>query len=272
MYFIRIWDWGTGAKTSSGQCKSTKSQHSRITALEWINGHDSSMLMTASDDGSVKLFKPIIGSQPSLISAWQAFNDLKQPKQSGNWNLKEKKKTLEGITHCLIAGVLLSWEQWTQTLMTAGDHRAIRFWDVEREMRAFDIPTGTDASVTAIDSTFAGICHETSRKYARMAGLAEDMDGSSCGGPRSGYVAVGCSDGSVRLFDRRVSSSCAPVRVWMELNGSVLAVLLRDNMLICGRWIHSINQWYYFIDLCFITAPTDKLKCLISEKESRYTS
>ncbi|XP_019880990.1 regulatory-associated protein of mTOR isoform X2 [Aethina tumida] len=208
-----IWDWGTGAKTSSGQCKSTKSQHSRITALEWINGHDSSMLMTASDDGSVKLFKPIIGSQPSLISAWQAFNDLKQPKQSG---------------------VLLSWEQWTQTLMTAGDHRAIRFWDVEREMRAFDIPTGTDASVTAIDSTFAGICHETSRKYARMAGLAEDMDGSSCGGPRSGYVAVGCSDGSVRLFDRRVSSSCAPVRVWMELNGSVLAVLLRDNMLICG--------------------------------------
>lgn len=50
-----------------------------MTALEWINGHDIAMLMVASDDGSVKLWKPNVGMsrEPSLISAWQAFGELK---------------------------------------------------------------------------------------------------------------------------------------------------------------------------------------------------
>lgn len=36
----------------------------------------------------------------------------------------------------------MTWEQWTQTLITSGDTRVVRFWDAEKELKAFDIPTG----------------------------------------------------------------------------------------------------------------------------------
>lgn len=39
-------------------------------------------------------------------------------------------------------GVVMTWEQWTQTLITSGDARVVRFWDAEKELKAFDIPTG----------------------------------------------------------------------------------------------------------------------------------
>lgn len=74
-----IWDWGTGAKTTFCQNKSSKTANSRVTAIEWINGHDLAMLMVAADDGSVRLWRPNVGNsrEPLLISAWQAFSELK---------------------------------------------------------------------------------------------------------------------------------------------------------------------------------------------------
>lgn len=74
-----IWDWGTGAQTTMCHNKSTKLPSSKITAMEWINGHDIGMLMVASNDGSVKLWRPNTGSSrdPSLITAWEAFNTVK---------------------------------------------------------------------------------------------------------------------------------------------------------------------------------------------------
>lgn len=53
-----------------------KNPNSKITSLEWINAHDLGMVMAASDDGSVRLWKPNTGSgnrEASLVSAWQAF-------------------------------------------------------------------------------------------------------------------------------------------------------------------------------------------------------
>ncbi|KAJ8928348.1 hypothetical protein NQ314_019078 [Rhamnusium bicolor] len=214
-----IWDWGTGAKTTVCQNKSTKLISSKVTALEWINGHDIAMLMVASEDGSIKLWRPNVGMsrEPSLISAWQAFNELK-PKYTG---------------------VIMTWEQWTQTLITSGDTRVIRFWDAERELKAYDIPTGTDSSVTCLDSTFSSICHENHKKHHNKYGLDDDdgliidNDGLAAGS-KLGLCVAGCADGSVRLFDRRCSPSEARVKIWMEHPGSVLGVQLRDNLVVSG--------------------------------------
>lgn len=80
----RIWDWGTGAKTTVCQNKSAKFLHSKVSALEWINGHDVAMLMVASDDGSIRVWRPNVGTSrdPLLVTAWQAFYEPK-PKNSG---------------------------------------------------------------------------------------------------------------------------------------------------------------------------------------------
>lgn len=76
-----IVDWGRGAKVTQCHYKSAKCLNVKITAMEWVNGHDLAMVLTAADDGSVKLWRiPGIGSKEmSMISAWQAFTDLNLP-------------------------------------------------------------------------------------------------------------------------------------------------------------------------------------------------
>lgn len=54
-------------------------------------------------------------------------------------------------------------------------------------------------------------------------------------GPKMGLCVIGCADGSVRLFDRRCNSSESKVKVWMEHPGSVMAVQIRDNLIVSGR-------------------------------------
>lgn len=48
----------------------------------------------------------------------------------------------------LFSGIIMTWEQWTQTVITTGDTRVIRFWDAERELKAFDLLTGKIISTT----------------------------------------------------------------------------------------------------------------------------
>jgi regulator-associated protein of mTOR len=213
-----IWDWGTGAKTTVCHNKSTKFSSSRITALEWINAHDAAMIMVASDDGSVKVWKPNTGHsrEPSLVSAWQALNDLK-------WK------------H---SGTLLSWEQYTQTAIAAGDCRVIRFWDVERELFAFDIPTGADYPITCMDSSFSGVAHEHySKNYLERE---KDDEGISLDGDndlkayRNGMVIAGYQDGSIRVFDRRCSPSDSRIAVFLQHLGPVLGVHLLGNTFYSG--------------------------------------
>lgn len=51
---------------------------------------------------------------------------------------------------------------------------------------------------------------------------------------RTGLIAVGCADGSVRLFDRRVNTSEARVRTWREHNNWVIGLQLRGEKIISG--------------------------------------
>lgn len=59
-----------------------------------MNGHDISLLMVASDDGTIKVWKPMITltkREPVLISAWQALTDM-QLNKSARELLSRKKK------------------------------------------------------------------------------------------------------------------------------------------------------------------------------------
>lgn len=49
--------------------------------MEWINGHDLAMVMTAADDGSVKVWRMSHAGTKgmTLVSAWQAFSDMTPP-------------------------------------------------------------------------------------------------------------------------------------------------------------------------------------------------
>lgn len=89
-----IWDWGTGAKLAYCASRGSKNLTTKITALEWVNGHDIALLMVASDDGTVKVWRPtssLNSREPVLVSAWQALTDL-QPSKSNRKLIFHLKK------------------------------------------------------------------------------------------------------------------------------------------------------------------------------------
>lgn len=60
-------------------CASHGNKMSRITALEFINAHDVTLLMAGSDDGSVRIWKnysSMLNRDPVLLTAWQAMADI----------------------------------------------------------------------------------------------------------------------------------------------------------------------------------------------------
>lgn len=139
------------------------------------------------------------------------------------------------------SGLLLAWEQWTQTAITTGDTRVLRFWDTEKEMKSFDIPTGADCSVTCLDSTYASVSHENQILRSMKDSGSED-EGLYFGGEYSSYesrqkmglVIAGFADGTVRVYDRRCNPNDARVKLWMEHSSPLFGVLLRGDKIVTG--------------------------------------
>ena len=73
--------------------------------------------------------------------------------------------------------MVLEWEQATRLLYAAGDVRHIRVWDTDKELNVQDIPTGAESCVSCLASDSADRC----------------------------LLVAGCGDGTVRLYDRRIS-------------------------------------------------------------------
>lgn len=77
LFIYRVWDCQTGTKLT--YCASHGNKMSRITALEFINAHDITLLMAGSDDGSVRVWKnysSMLNRDPVLLTAWQAMADI----------------------------------------------------------------------------------------------------------------------------------------------------------------------------------------------------
>ena len=111
------------------------------------------------------------------------------------------------------AGLVTSWEQRTLTLAVTGDVRIVRIWDAESELKKVDFPTGADCCVTSLDT---------------------DGTGS--------MMVVGCGDGSVRLFDRRITPNEARVMTWREHNAWVLGAYFLKNGLHPSRLISASSS------------------------------
>ncbi|XP_022916408.1 regulatory-associated protein of mTOR isoform X2 [Onthophagus taurus] len=228
---VIVWDWGTGAKLSYSNYKTLKNPLTYITSFEWVNSVDVSLMMLAANDGSVKIWKPAVNNKdPTLIGAWQAFTDASIPKK-------------------LYMKILLMWEQYTQTVITAGESKLLRLWDAHQETHLYDIPTGSERTIHCIDSTYSGIAHE--RELSQEKEYDDDLMETEENGlvmmdtnydevdtffptKQSGLIAAGFTDGSVRIYDRRCGPNEAKLRTWMEHDCTVLGVQMRDEKVVMG--------------------------------------
>lgn len=103
---------------------------------------------------------------------------------------------------------MTAWQQKSQCVVVAGESKYIRIWNAETELKLCDIPTGSDSSVRVLSTASNEI------------------------------IAAGCTDGSVRLFDKRCPPVDARVMTYRESTGFILAACLRDD---CENLI---TGWY----------------------------
>ncbi|KAG1674177.1 Regulatory-associated protein of mTOR [Nymphon striatum] len=177
---ISIWDWDQGIRKNYFSNKNPK--RSQISSVDLVNSHDDMLLLTGSDDGNVRIWKEYNTahqSQPYLVTAWQALSDM--------------------IPSTRSSGLVLVWEQMTSTLLSSGDVRIIRLWDVNTGMKVQDLPTGAGSCVTSMAS--------------------DQIHGS--------LIAAGCGDGSVRIFDRRLPPNDCRVITYRDHQGWVVNVFMQ---------------------------------------------
>uniref|UniRef100_A0AAR2IZ56 Regulatory-associated protein of mTOR n=1 Tax=Pygocentrus nattereri TaxID=42514 RepID=A0AAR2IZ56_PYGNA len=230
---ICFWDWEKGERLD--YFYNGNPRYTRITAMEYLNGHDCSLLLTATDDGALRIWKNFADQRnPEMVTAWQGLSDM-LPSTRG-------------------AGMVVDWEQETGLLMTSGDVRVIRIWDTEREMKVQDIPTGADSCVTSLSCdpqrslVVAGLGDGSVRVYDRRmapnecrvmtyrehgawvvkAHLQRETDG---------HIISVSVNGDVRFFDPRTPDS---INVLQTVKGlTALDIHPQANLFACG----SMNQF-----------------------------
>ncbi|XP_072037046.1 regulatory-associated protein of mTOR-like isoform X3 [Amphiura filiformis] len=212
---ICVWNWENGEKLNYFTNQNPK--NSRITSMDFLNSHDVTLVMTGSDDGAVRIWRNYWSQSNKpveLVSAWQALSDMLQSTRA-----ETVSRTRRLNKERLGSGLVLDWEQESGMLLASGDVRIIRVWDTQREMKLQDIPTGADSCVTS---------------------LACDSVGRS-------LLIAGCGDGSVRLYDRRLSPAECRVMTLREHNGWVTNVHLQkgagDGKIISASVSGDVRFW-----------------------------
>ncbi|ELW68221.1 Regulatory-associated protein of mTOR [Tupaia chinensis] len=156
---ICLWDWEKGEKLD--YFHNGNPRYTRVTAMEYLNGQDCSLLLTATDDGAIRVWKNFadLEKNPEMVTAWQGLSDM--------------LPTTRG------AGMVVDWDQETGLLVSSGDVRIVRIWDTDREMKVQDIPTGADSCVTSLSCDshrsliVAGLGDGSIRVYDRRMALSE---------------------------------------------------------------------------------------------------
>uniref|UniRef100_A0AAQ4R5Y1 Regulatory-associated protein of mTOR n=1 Tax=Gasterosteus aculeatus aculeatus TaxID=481459 RepID=A0AAQ4R5Y1_GASAC len=200
---ICFWDWEKGERLD--YFYNGNPRYTRITAMEYLNGHDCSLLLTATDDGALRIWKNFADQKnPEMVTAWQGLSDMlpttrSQPSTCAH-SLARRVSIYLDRSKQGGAGMVVDWEQETGLLMTSGDVRVIRIWDTDREMKVQDIPTGADSCVTSL----------------------------SCDSQRS-LIVAGLGDGSVRVFDRRMGPNECRVMTYREHGAWVVKAHLQKE-------------------------------------------
>ncbi|XP_034746943.1 regulatory-associated protein of mTOR isoform X1 [Etheostoma cragini] len=200
---ICFWDWEKGERLD--YFYNGNPRYTRITAMEYLNGHDCSLLLTATDDGALRIWKNFADQKnPEMVTAWQGLSDMLpttrgQPTSSAH-SLARRVSIYLDRSKQGGAGMVVDWEQETGLLMTSGDVRVVRIWDTDREMKVQDIPTGADSCVTSL----------------------------SCDSQRS-LIVAGLGDGSVRVFDRRMGPNECRVMTYREHGAWVVKAHLQKE-------------------------------------------
>ncbi|WWD18372.1 hypothetical protein CI109_102822 [Kwoniella shandongensis] len=128
---ICVWDWQTRRKLN--KFSNQNMPGSSISSVHFINEMASSLMLTASTEGSIRIFRNYdTAGETALASTFRAVSDIYP------------------VAHS--SGVLTAWEQQKGHLLVGGDMKVVRLWDATVERHLRDIATQAGANLTAIAS------------------------------------------------------------------------------------------------------------------------
>lgn len=184
------------------QCYNSKSS-AKITDIHLINSHEKALVMVGADDGSVKVWRNVFSPTFSSLSP-DEVSFTPNPKLSIAFFMFEDMPTRRSEKNRLI----MSWNQTNQMLVAGGNQKFVRLWDSNKEMKVRDFITGSECATS--------ICTNNNH-----------------------LICVGCSDGTVKVFDDRVmsndgrvfsltnrSSNVVNAKIWPEINQNTLNAIV----------------------------------------------
>ncbi|KAF9582407.1 hypothetical protein BGW38_000247, partial [Lunasporangiospora selenospora] len=110
---LSVWNWKDG-QLLNRFCNNNP-RGTAITSVKFINEDDVAMLLVASGDGVVRLYRKYEDpTQTDMVTSWRVLTDM----------LPSSKST----------GTITEWQQGGGVLLVGGDTRVIRVWDAAREL------------------------------------------------------------------------------------------------------------------------------------------
>ncbi|KAG0246063.1 raptor N-terminal caspase like domain-containing protein [Mortierella sp. GBAus27b] len=129
--YISVWNWKEGHRLN--RFSNSNPRGTPITSVKFINEDDIAMLLVASGEGVVRLYRKYDDpEQTDIVTSWRVLTDM----------LPSSKST----------GTITDWQQGRGSLLVGGDTKLIRVWDAARELCISDIPTRSGSPVTSITS------------------------------------------------------------------------------------------------------------------------
>lgn len=168
---VSIWNAETSERMTSFSNENPKG--TRMTAAQWVNEATSSLLLTGSNDGSVRIFDGLLEAndeisreKPSLVSSFFAAPDIVTDKRYSS-------------------GLVLDYQQYGGKLTAGGNTKYIRTWDIASEKCVNTFESKSDACLTTLTTAWD---YSFDSGYS---GLGPDI------------IVCGYGNGSLRVFDGR---------------------------------------------------------------------
>ncbi|KRZ05231.1 Methylmalonic aciduria type A -like protein, mitochondrial [Trichinella zimbabwensis] len=199
---VTVWNCNKGSvvahfdnSSTSYTGQSSNDLSGNLVYLSFVNPYTHGFILTGTDCGEVRVWDVRLINEPDLTS--------KVPKGSIDFALLTAWMCADDARRFHTKPfTCYFWEQDSGLLFAAGDFRNVILWDAHTELKLAELKVGAGADTY--------VCT-----------LSADSNGHH-------LTAAGCSDGSVRLFDRRLPTSDCRIMTLRDLKRAVFKVHLEQ--------------------------------------------